>query len=147
MPFQIRSFNTDLAVISLASSLLGFFLRYRMASLLCYLQFNHHHVIHTIQHHYQSLTTPNDVTIPFATKCSIIIPFNCHTLDLFFFLVALSAFSTPLYFHRIAFPDRILLRCQPTFVYARDIPIRRMRKIGVQQPEKHLLFTWSLYYL
>jgi hypothetical protein len=38
-------------------------------------------IIHTTQHHYQSLTAPNDVTIPFAAKCSII-PFNCHTLDL-----------------------------------------------------------------
>jgi hypothetical protein len=38
----------------------------------------------------------NDVTIPFTTKCSIILPFNCHTLDLFF-LVVLSAFSIPMF--------------------------------------------------
>lgn len=87
MPFQIRSFNTGLAVISRTSSLSPWILSFVIAwqSLLCYLQFNHHTiVIHTTQHHYQSLTTPNDVTLLFATKCSIIIPFNCHTLDHFF---------------------------------------------------------------
>jgi len=97
------------------------------------LQFNHHTtiVIHTTQHHYQSLTTPNDVTLLFATKCSIIIPFNCHTLDLFFLPPLRFRHSAPPHDftgYGEAFPGRILLLCQPTFVYARDIPIRRMRK-------------------
>ena len=146
MPFQIRSFNTGLAVISRTSSLSPWILSFVIAwqSLLCYLQFNHHTiVIHTTQHHYQSLTTPNDVTLLFATKCSIIIPFNCHTLDHFFFTpVALSAFSTPYDFtgYGQAFPGRILLQCQPTFVYARDIPIRRMRK-------KSGCTTWKASYI
>jgi len=96
MPFQLRSFNTGLAVICLASSLLGFCLRYRMAYCVISNSITTI-VIHTTQHHYQSLTTPNDVTIPFAAKFSIIIPFDCHTFDLFFFLVTLSAFSTPIF--------------------------------------------------
>jgi hypothetical protein len=103
MSFQIRSFNTGLAMISLASSL----------SLDSVFVFAWHPycvisnsiitiVIHTTQHHYQSLTTPNDVTIRFATKCSIIISFNCHTLDLSFFSPPLRfRHSPPLYLRRI----------------------------------------------
>jgi hypothetical protein len=115
MSFQIRSFNTGLAMISLASSL----------SLDSVFVFAWHPycvisnsiitiVIHTTQHHYQSLTTPNDVTIRFATKCSIIIQLS-HSRPFFFFPpVALSAFTTLMLAPDQAFPDRILLQCQPT---------------------------------
>jgi len=75
--------------------------------------------IESYHHHYQSLTTPNDVTIPFATKCSIIIPFNCLTLDLFFSSMRFRH-SAPLCFQDTgygqAYPDRILLPCQPTSI-------------------------------
>jgi len=85
MSFQLRSFNTGLAVISLASSLLGFYFRCRIVLSLfqsppsSYIPIPLSIVIEPYHHHYQSLTTPNDVTIPIPFRNKM---FNNNTIQL-----------------------------------------------------------------
>jgi len=134
MSFQLRSFNTGLAVISLASSLLGFYFRCRIVLSLfqsppsSYIPIPLSIVIEPYHHHYQSLTTPNDVTIPIPFRNKM---FNnntiqlSHTRDLFSSSLRFRHSAPPMFsgypIWTSVYPDRILLPCQPTFVYARDI--------------------------
>ena len=89
--------------------------------LLCYLQINPHdrHTYHWHAHHYQPLTTLTcceRYCCTFATKCSIIMPFNCHTL---------CAFGNTRIHHphfSTGYGQSFLDTMHPTIVYAHNIP-------------------------